>query len=301
MRTGADMAAPESSKEIEKQYTGKRLFLVDGSNLLFQMFFGMPARIVNAQGKAIQGTLGFTGALLKMIRMVEPTHLIVLFDGEHENIRSMIDADYKANRVDYSEVPEEENPFSQIQDVYAALDFLRIKHMETTICEADDLIAGYALSFGSKMQVVISSFDSDFFQLITDKVFVFRYRGKNTVIYTPERILEKFGIMPEQYADFTSLTGDVADHIKGADKVGPKTAAALINGFGTLENILANAESIKKPSIKESIMKNAERLRRNHKLIKLENKEPLPFGLHELVYEYHGLTTNEVLNGIGLK
>lgn len=301
MRTGADMAAPESSKEVEEQSTGKRLFLVDGSNLLFQMFFGMPARIVNAQGKAIQGTLGFTGALLKMLRMVEPTHSVVLFDGEHENARSMIDADYKANRVDYSGVPEEENPFSQIQDVYAVLDFLRIKHMETTSCEADDLIAGYALSFGSKMQVVISSLDSDFFQLITDKVSVLRYRGKNTIIYTPERILEKFGIMPDRYADFKSLTGDTADHIRGADKIGAKTAAALVNEFGTLENILANAESIKRPSIKESIIKDAGRLRRNYQLIKLENKEPLPFDLHELAYEYDGLTTNEVLKGIGLK
>ena len=68
-----------------------RLLIVDGSNLLFQMFFGMPARIVNEQGKAIQGTLGFIGALLKIIRKVEPTHIAVIFDGEHENDRSIID------------------------------------------------------------------------------------------------------------------------------------------------------------------------------------------------------------------
>lgn len=69
----------------------------------------------------------------------------------------------------------------------------------------------------------------------------------------------------------------------GADKIGAKTAAALVNEFGTLENILANAESIKRPSIKESIIKDAGRLRRNYQLIKLENKEPLPFDLQELV------------------
>ena len=100
-----------------------RLLIVDGSNLLFQMFFGMPARIVNEQGKAIQGTLGFVGALLKIIRRTEPTHIVVLFDGEHENERSTLDSDYKANRVDYSETPEEETPFSQLPDVYAALDY----------------------------------------------------------------------------------------------------------------------------------------------------------------------------------
>ena len=79
-----------------------RLLIIDGSNLLFQMFFGMPARIVNEQGKAIQGTLGFVGALLKIIRRTEPTHIVVLFDGEHENERSTLDSDYKANRVDYA-------------------------------------------------------------------------------------------------------------------------------------------------------------------------------------------------------
>ena len=63
----------------------ERLLMIDGSNLLFQMFFGMPARIVNAQGRPIQGTLGFTGALLKIIRQVNPSHMAVFFDGEHEN------------------------------------------------------------------------------------------------------------------------------------------------------------------------------------------------------------------------
>ena len=62
-----------------------KLLIIDGSNLFFQMFFGMPARIVNSQGKAIQGALGFVGALLKVIRRVEPTHILVVFDGEHEN------------------------------------------------------------------------------------------------------------------------------------------------------------------------------------------------------------------------
>lgn len=83
-----------------------RLLIVDGSNLLCQMLFGMPARIVNEQGKAIQGTLGFVAALLKIIRRTEPTHVAVLFDGEHENERTELNTDYKANRVDYSQTSE---------------------------------------------------------------------------------------------------------------------------------------------------------------------------------------------------
>lgn len=204
-----------------------KILIVDGSNLLFQMFFGMPARIVNKQGKAIHGTLGFVGALLKIIRKTDPTHIAVLFDGEHPNPRSELSPDYKANRIDYSDAPEEETPFSQLPDVYTALDYMGISYMETTVCEADDLISGYAHTYGPKNEIIISSLDSDFFQLITSTVSVLRYRGDNTIICTPDYIKENFGILPSQYADFKSLTGDASDNIKGADKVGPKTAAAL--------------------------------------------------------------------------
>ena len=120
----------------------RKLLIVDGSNLLFQMFYGMPARITNREGRAIQGTLGFVGALLKIIRMTRPTHLAVLFDGECANARTELDGDYKGNRPDYSQIEEEDTPFSQLPDVYAALDYLGICHRETDCCEADDWIAG---------------------------------------------------------------------------------------------------------------------------------------------------------------
>lgn len=278
----------------------KRLLIVDGSNLLFQMFFGMPSRIVNKQGKPIHGTLGFVGALLKIIRRINPSHIVVLFDGEHENNRSELNAAYKANRVDYSQLSEEETPFSQYPDVCAALDYLGIKYAETTSCETDDWIAGYALTYGQEIKIIISSFDSDFFQLITDNVSILRYRGDKTVICTPVYIKDKFNIKPAQYADFKSLVGDPSDNIKGAEKVGPKTAAYLLNTFGTLENILANAERIEKPSVKNSIIRNDELLRTNYKIIKLGNTVPLPFALNDLVYHFMEITTGDVLKGIGL-
>jgi DNA-directed DNA polymerase len=277
-----------------------RFLIVDGSNLLFQMFFGMPARIVNKQGKAIHGTLGFVGALLKIIRRIEPTYMVVLFDGEHENARSELNVDYKANRVDYGQIPEEENPFSQLPDVYSALDYLGIKYAETETCETDDWVAGYALTYGQEAEIIISSFDSDFFQLITDNVSVLRYRGDSTVICTPDYIKSKYNIEPRQYADFKSMVGDASDNIKGADKVGPKTAAYLLNRFGTLDNILANAESIEKPSIRDSIIRNADRLRTNYKIIRLDNATQLPFTLNNLAYSFAEVVTTDVLKGIGI-
>lgn len=278
-----------------------KILIVDGHNLLFQMFFGMPARIINKDGKAIQGTLGFVGALLKIIKMVKPTHTVVLFDGERHNPRTDLDENYKANRIDYDKVPDDENPFTQLSDIYNALDFLGLKHTETTVCETDDVIAAYALKYGAKNEIVISSFDSDFFQLINENVKVLRYRGDNTQIYDVNFYKEKFGILPQLYADYKSLTGDTADNIKGADKIGPKTAAALVNEFGNLENIILNAEKIAKPSVKKSVLENSERIRLNYKLIKLCDCAELPFSLDEIKYTYSGITTTEVLVGIGLK
>lgn len=278
----------------------ERLLIVDGSNLLFQMFFGMPARITNQQGKGIWGTLGFVGALLKIIRRVEPTHVVVLFDGEHENERCSYDEAYKANRPDYRQVPEEESPFSQLEDIYQALDFLGIKHRETTDCETDDWVAAYAYTYGQQIEIIISSFDSDFFQLITSKVSVLRYRGDNTVIWTPKHVEEKYGITPEQYAGYKALVGDTADNIKGVPKVGPKTAAELMKQFGSLAELLENAECIAKPTVRASVMEHRERLLLNDKLIKLENKKEVPLALEELEYTYCGMTTTEVLKGIGI-
>ena len=278
-----------------------KLLLVDGSNLLFQMFYGMPARILNTQGKPIQGTLGFVGALLKMIRMVQPTHVAVLFDGECHNDRTDLDENYKANREDLSQMDEEDTPFSQLPDVYRALEHMGIRYAETTICETDDWMAAYCRCYGETAKIVIASQDSDFFQLISENVTVLRYRGESSLLCDAQYIQEKLGIDPGQCADFKSLTGDTADNIKGADKVGPKTAAWLLQEFGCLETILARAGEISKPSIRASITQNAERLRTNYKLIRLTGDVKIPFGAEELGYQYDGVTTTQVLAAIGLR
>lgn len=277
------------------------ILLVDGSNLLFQMFYGMPARITGKQGRPIQGTLGFIGALLKIIRKLQPTHLAVLFDGETYNPRTELDGDYKANREDYSAMPEEETPFSQLPDIYAALDYLGICHQETTDCETDDWMASYALGMGKQYNMTLMSQDSDFFQLISDRVSVLRYRGDCSVVCDPAYICEKLDIMPQQYADFKSLIGDTSDNIRGADKVGPKTAAQLLHRFGSLEKILEHTDEITKQSIRESVQANADRLRLNQKLIRLEEKYPVPFSLEQMQYTYDGQTSTQVLTAVGVK
>ena len=278
-----------------------KLLIVDGSNLLFQMFYGMPARIIGAEGKSIQGTLGFVGALLKMIRAVSPTHVFVAFDGECENARTEIDSDYKANRPDYSDVPEEETPFSQLPDIFRALDYLGIRYAETVCCEADDWVAGYARRCGDAADVVIASQDSDFFQLITDRVHVLCYRGDNSVLCDPAYIRAKLGIDPARYALYKSLTGDTSDNIRGVEKVGPKTAAALTEQFEDLETLIQRAHEITKPSVRASVTASTDRIRRNYALIALSGEADLPFAVEELAYTYTDVTTTQVLAGIGVR
>lgn len=277
-----------------------RLLLVDGSNLLFQMFFGMPARIRNRNGKAVHGAIGFVGALLKILRMTEPTHVAVLFDGEHENARKEMNADYKANRTDYGAVPEEENPFSQLCGIYAALDAMGIKRAETTVCETDDWIAGYALTYGKDMQIVISSHDSDYFQLLNENVSVLRYRGKQTAIIGADDLRRRYGVAPAQYADFKALVGDASDNIKGAEKIGEKTAAELLQQFGTLQSLLENAALIAKPSVRASVINGAARLQTNYGMIRLTQDAALPFPLETLTYRFTEQSTTRILTDVGL-
>lgn len=121
---------PEASAKAKNTEEKRKFLIVDGHNLLFQMFFGMPSRITGKDGKAIHGTLGFVGALIKMIKMVKPTHIVGLFDGEHDNPRAELSGEYKANRIDYTNIPDMNNPFSQLADIYTALDCMGIPHTE---------------------------------------------------------------------------------------------------------------------------------------------------------------------------
>ncbi len=278
-----------------------RLLLVDGSNLLFQMFYGMPARIVNSQGKAIQGTLGFVGALLKILRMTQPTHVAVLFDGECGGSRGALDPGYKADRPDYSQMPEEDTPFSQLPDIYAALDYLGIFHRETTDCEADDWMAAYAMGYGGQYAITIASQDSDLFQLIGDHVRILRYRGEKTVLWDRACLQEKLGVTPEQYGGYKALTGDNSDHIPGVRGVGPKTAAALMNQFGTLDALLAGVEQVQKPAIRQAIRDAMPRIRLNDLLIRLSGEVPPPADPQMLAFTDRGLTTTQILTALSLR
>ncbi len=278
----------------------EHILLVDGSNLLFQMFYGMPARILGKNGRPIHGTLGFLGALRKILAWQKPDYMAVLFDGECGNVRKTVDIAYKANRPDFAAVPEEDTPFSQLPDIFRALECLGIRYAETTCCETDDWIAACTAAWSSRGRITIVSQDSDFFQLISHRVQVLRYRGERSVICDEAYIQEKLGIRPCQYADYKALAGDTADNIRGADRIGPKTAAWLLGEYGDIPTLLARAEEIARPAIRQSVLQNRQRILTNQQLICLSGEGELPFALEELVYTGGEFSTREILERIGL-
>ena len=279
----------------------EKLLLVDGSNLLFQMFFGMPARITGPDGRAIQGTLGFVGALQKIRAMVAPTHLAVLFDGQKASPRTALDPAYKANRPDFSTIAPEENPYTQLPDILRALDWLGLRHAQTTDCEADDWICSYLSLSAGRMPTVICSLDGDYFQLVSEEVSLLRYRGKRTELFTAEKVLQRFGVRPDQYVAFRALTGDSSDNIPGVKEIGPKTAARLLGQFETLEALLHHTGEIERPALRQAIEQNMQRIRKNDELIRLAGTRPLPFSLEELACKPGQQTTSEVLQAISLR
>ena len=149
------------------------------------------------------------------------------------------------------------------------------------------------------MWVVISSFDSDFFQLINNNVSVLRCRGTKTTICDKAYIQSKFGFLPEKYVDFKSLVGDGSDNIKGVEKVGVKIATALINQFGNLQNVISGVDGIGKQSIRESVKRSIKQLKMNYDLIKLKSNSTLRFEINDLGYTSGEFTTIEILRKIG--
>lgn len=275
----------------------EKFLIVDGMNLLFQMYFGMPSRIVNHDNLPIQGIIGFVGALLKIIQKVNPKYCFVIFDGEEENPRKLIDENYKANR----DIDEEDNPFEQLPYVYKALEYLKIKTYECSLQEADDLIAAYALTYRNDYHVTIASFDSDFFQLIHKNVDIFRYRGEKSYLCNLEWLWNKYEIKPTQYSLFKSLTGDTADNILGVKGIGPKTASKIVNKYESLKDILDASKENDMPAPLNRFVFNEEHLTKNYDLINLKNLESLPFKMKELTLNLTTNKTMEVLYGIGVK
>jgi DNA polymerase-1 len=261
------------------------LYLVDASGFIFRAFHALPA-LTDPQGTPVGAVVGFTNMLMRLLRDLEAKHIGVIFDAARANFRNDIYKDYKANR---DETPPDLIPqFPLIREATKAFGF---EPLEVEGYEADDLIAAYAKAGRAKgLDVVIVSSDKDLMQLIRDGVVM--YDPMKQKILGFAEVEEKFGVTPDKVVDVQALCGDPTDNVPGVRGIGVKTAAELINTFGTLENLLDSLDQIKQPKRRETLQENAELARISKQLVRLDEDAPLPAPIDGLA---GGSTTNPVL------
>ena len=276
----------------------KKIILIDGHNLLFRMFYGIPASIKNSKGREIKGLVGFIGSLKKIVSEFEPYSVFVIFDSETSRKTNLeIDTDYKANRIDYSYVNEEENPFSQLPLIKKALDYLGISYLEVSDNEADDYIASIiSNNYDSSNRYIIVSTDSDFIQLVDDNVFLYVQRGKNSILYDKKAVIKKYNISPQKYVMFKALVGDKSDNIKGITGIGAISAAKILN-YGCIQDYICKNINSKLSKI---LTENKELVDKNQRLISLNKSiDTSQIILKELPKDIHFYKTYEIIEKIG--
>ncbi len=259
---------------------GCHLHLIDGSAFIFRAFHALPPLTRKSDGLPIGAVSGFCNMLQKYIEgnpgVEPPTHLAVIFDKGSHTFRNDMYDQYKANR---SEMPEDLRP--QIPLTRRATEAFNIACKEMEGYEADDMIATLAVqarAAGGTCTIVSS--DKDLMQLVGDGVQMFD-QMKNSVI-DREGVEAKFGVGPEKVVDVQALAGDSVDNVPGAPGIGVKTAALLINEFGSLEDLLDRAEEIKQPKRRQTLIDHADQIRLSKKLVQLDEETPLDFTLDDL-------------------
>lgn len=243
----------------------KKIVLVDGHNLLFRMFYGIPSSIKNSKGKEIRGLVGFIGSLKRIVSEFNPYSMIIVFDSETSRDNNLLlDEEYKANRIDYTLVDEDDNPFSQLPMIKMALDYLNIFHLEVDGNEADDYIASL-INNNSEYEYIIVSNDSDFIQLVSDNTSLYVARGKNSILYNKDEIIKKYNVTSDKYILFKSLVGDKSDNISGIKGIG-KVIASKILEYDSIEDYILNNENSRYTKM---LLENKDTIDKNIKLIEM--------------------------------
>ena len=246
----------------------KKVCLVDGSGYIFRAFYALPP-LTSPDGVPVNAVLGFTNMFMRLTQKIACDYCLVLFDAKRENYRNQIFADYKGTR---KETPEELIP--QFPIIREATDALNLNHLEMEGYEADDLIATYAAqALGKGYEVVVVSADKDLMQLIRPGVEVFG--PMKDKFFTPEDVKEKFGVYPERVVDVQALAGDSIDNVPGVPGIGLKTAAQLINEYGSLQQVLDRTGEIKQEKRRQTLVDNRENALISLQLVTLKNDVPV--------------------------
>ncbi len=245
-------------------------YLIDTFSLMFQVFHAVPA-MTSPSGQPTNALFGFSRDLVALLRNHHPAWLICAWDSPEPSERNIIYPAYKANR---SETPEDLK--SQIPKIRELIDAFGIPVIDHAGWEADDVIATLtrqAVAQGVEVHIVTS--DKDARQLLGPLVKLYNFR-KNAYFGVDE-LQNDWGVRPDQVVDFQSLVGDAVDNVPGVPLVGPKKAAQLLQQFGTLDDVLANADKAPGKKLQENLQTFAEQARISRQLVRLKADLPLDF------------------------
>lgn len=223
----------------------KKLFLLDAFALVFRAYYALIRNPrITSKGRNANAQFGFTNTLIDLINNQKPTHMAVCFDTHALTERHTDFADYKANR---QETPED--ILSAVPDIKRIIEALNIPVVAIDGYEADDVIGALAKQAEKEgYEVYMVTPDKDYGQLVSENIKIYKppYQGGSAEILGPEEICIKWGINNvSQVIDMLGLMGDAVDNIPGIKGIGEKTAAKLLQEYGTLENILDHANDIK--------------------------------------------------------
>lgn len=253
----------------------KKIFLIDGSGFIYRAFHALPP-LTRKDGTPIGAVYGFVKAIRALQQRINSGYLAVVFDAGKKTFRNDLYPEYKAHRP-----PTPEELIPQFPIVREAVKALNIAAVESDGYEADDVIATYAKKAKEEgLEVVIVSSDKDLMQLIDDKVSMYDALKSRSI--GEEEVVKKFGVAPDKVIDAQALIGDSSDNIPGVAGIGVKTAAQLINEYGSLDNLLEHAEEIPQKKRRETLLASKDIAKLSYELVKLCDDVPVAMPLEEM-------------------
>ena len=260
------------------------LLVVDGHSLAYRAFFALPVdNFSTKDGQHTNGIYGFLSMFVNLVKAEQPTHLAVAFDTSRHSFRTDEYPEYKATR---SESPAEfKGQIPLLQDALAAMN---VPVLTKEGIEADDILATLATEGAAAgYDVLVCSGDRDTIQLVTDDVTLLypSVQGVSQLKrYTPDAVVEKYGLPPANYPDIAALVGETSDNLPGVPKVGEKTAVKWLTQWGSLDALLENADKIT-GVVGGNLREHLDDVRRNRSLNALLRDVELPVGPDDLAVQ----------------
>ncbi|MFZ9843163.1 MAG: DNA polymerase I [Ilumatobacteraceae bacterium] len=245
---------------------------LDGNSLAYRAFFALPDTMTTVEGEVTNAVFGFCSMFANLVKDHDPDGVVVVFDRKEKTFRHEQAPEYKAQRE-----KQPDTLYSQLDVIRELLSAAGIAVLDRAGFEGDDIIATIADKLGSEDDLIIVTGDRDSYQLVRDpKVRVlYNKRGvSDYALYDEAGIKERTGVTPAQYADYAALRGDPSDNLDGVPGVGEKTAAKLINQYGSLVAVFDHADD-QTPKLREALHASRERVLRNASLMRLVRDVPV--------------------------